>query len=284
MSRLRLGADREETPSPGNSVNLLSGWVLEEIEVRTLRRRFALGSVAVLVAVVGVWGFESFSLRDVRTDLAAERATTTALQGRIEALAPVRTYVDGVRGRAVDVQTAMRTDVSFGRTLLALQDATPAGLEIEDLAVSLLPTDQELANATAQSVAGTTAPPPDGSTPVVADEAEDPESDFTRGLSGAACPGPDPFDTTPSIGCVTISGSAEDRDAVSALVEALSRETAFVEPFITTTTTDAAETGDGTGATAGASVTFSGTVGLTPKVFSGRYDGLIATLGLQERS
>ena len=98
-------------------------------------------------------------------------------------------------------------------------------------------------------------------------------TDVTRGLAAAGCPGPDPFAVLEVIGCVTLSGTAADRGTVGRLVIALAAAKEFSEPFITTTTTDE-----------GASVTFSGSVALTPKVFSGRYDDRAALTGLSEEA
>ncbi|GAB2872183.1 PilN domain-containing protein [Nocardioides pacificus] len=74
------------------------------------------------------------------------------------------------------------------------------------------------------------------------------------------CPGPDPFNTLEVVGCVTLSGTAPDRADVGDFVIALGESRLFVEPFISTTTT-----GDAT------DVSFSGSVGLSPKVYSRRY-------------
>lgn len=77
------------------------------------------------------------------------------------------------------------------------------------------------------------------------------------------CPGPDPFNTRTVVGCVTLSGTAASRAEVGELVISLGKDKLFVEPFISTTTTaDAAE------------VSFSGSVGLSEKVFSRRYENL----------
>jgi hypothetical protein len=65
------------------------------------------------------------------------------------------------------------------------------------------------------------------------------------------------------IGCITLSGSAGTRADVGELVINLGNEELFVEPFVSTTTA-----GDGTG------VTFSGSVGLSDKVYSRRYADL----------
>ncbi len=74
------------------------------------------------------------------------------------------------------------------------------------------------------------------------------------------CPGPDPFKTQTIIGCVTLSGTAASRAEVGELVTNLGSMGLFVEPFISTTTA-----GDA------APVSFSGSVGLSEKVFSNRY-------------
>ncbi|WP_244928621.1 hypothetical protein [Nocardioides sp. W7] len=83
----------------------------------------------------------------------------------------------------------------------------------------------------------------------------------------SACPGPDPFNTLVVAGCVSIAGTADSRAGVGEFVVALSRDALFVEPFITTTTV-----ADST------QVAFSGSVGLSEKVFSGRYARLAADL------
>ncbi|CAI9409656.1 hypothetical protein [Nocardioides sp. T2.26MG-1] len=77
---------------------------------------------------------------------------------------------------------------------------------------------------------------------------------------GAACPGPDPFNTRVVVGCVQLSGTATSRAEVGELVIALGHSGLFVEPFISTTTTADSE-----------AVTFSGSVGLSEKAYSGRY-------------
>lgn len=74
------------------------------------------------------------------------------------------------------------------------------------------------------------------------------------------CPGPDPFNTRVVVGCVQLSGTAGSRAEVGDLVIALGHSGLFVEPFISTTTTGDADR-----------VTFSGSVGLSEKVYSGRY-------------
>lgn len=82
----------------------------------------------------------------------------------------------------------------------------------------------------------------------------------------STCPGPDPFNTRTVVGCIALSGTAASRAEVGELVTSLGRDGLFVEPFISTTTTaDAAE------------VSFSGSVGLSSKVYSERYADAPAT-------
>ncbi|WP_343909239.1 hypothetical protein [Nocardioides aquiterrae] len=76
----------------------------------------------------------------------------------------------------------------------------------------------------------------------------------------SACPGPDPFNTRVAVGCVQLAGTAGSRAEVGDMVVALGRSRLFVEPFISTTTTGDSD-----------QVAFSGSVGLSEKVYSGRY-------------
>jgi Tfp pilus assembly protein PilN len=89
-----------------------------------------------------------------------------------------------------------------------------------------------------------------------------PPTDAAAGAADtvSACPGPDPYNTRVVVGCLQVSGTAGSRAEVGDMVIALGHSPLFVEPFISTTTTGDAE-----------GVTFSGSVGLSEKVYSGRY-------------
>ena len=82
----------------------------------------------------------------------------------------------------------------------------------------------------------------------------------TAAATATTCPGPDPFNTRVVVGCVQLSGIAGSRAEVGDMVIALGHSGLFVEPFISTTTTGDTDR-----------VTFSGSVGLSEKVYSGRY-------------
>jgi len=244
---------------PVASVNLLSPWVFEDLRVHRLRRRFVYGAIALVVAIGLFWTDQRLSLHQAEQELRGEEAVTTGLSEQIDGLTPVRTYVEGVQHRAQTVHDATYADVAFSQVMEALRSATPNGAEITTISVDLAGGAGATGTTTTTPPATTTDPNAD---PNAAGGAEV-EKDPGRGLSGATCPGPDPFGTRVVVGCVTLEGTAADRETVGKLVIALGDSDLFVEPFVSTTTTSDS-----------ANVTFSGSVGLSPKVFSGRYDSL----------
>lgn len=241
--------DTRTTAAP--TVNLLSPWSFEALAARRLRRRFVAGAVLLVMLMSAGWAAQH--LRAVHADriLAIEEAERAALTSQTVELAPVRAFVMAVEKRKQTVTEAMRTEVRFSRVLAELSMATPADAELTNTAVTL------------------TTPPaaPVGQAPGSDDGATGTTPAPVAGSTASACPGPDPFGTRPVVGCLTLSGTAASRDAVGQLVVELGRSRIFVEPFISTTTT--AE---------GTRVTFSGTVGVSPRAFTGRYEQLDALL------
>jgi Tfp pilus assembly protein PilN len=231
---------RRDAAEPGavRGVNLLSPWVLRQLQVRRLRKRLVQALAALLVVAAGAWGFQQLQLAAARADLEGEVAAGDGLRLQISELTPVTSYVAEVRRRADAVRDAMSLQLDQGRTLAALRDAVPEGTRIDDLSF-VLPIG------------------PADDVPTLTEE----QLAATRGLS-TSCPGSDPFGTVPVVSCLTLTGTAPDRDGVAALVQTLARDPLFVEPFVDTTTTADGE------------VTFSGSVGLSPRAFTGRYDDL----------
>ncbi len=72
------------------------------------------------------------------------------------------------------------------------------------------------------------------------------------------CPKADPFATDITVGCLSFSASARDRQQVTAFLQALEADGYFVGPYITVTTTDEGVTGEET------VVDFTGTTGISP--------------------
>ena len=147
----------------------------------------------------------------------------------------MRTYVSDVTARATDVEDTMAQEVAMSRVLDALDDALPDGASYDDLAITLPP---------AGAVAG-------------ADATTQP-----------TCPGPDPFEVRPVVGCIAVTGTAQSRDDVSSLVQDLAASDLFVEPFVNTTTTSTSEDG------AAGTVQFVGSIGLGRQTLTDRYADL----------
>ncbi len=210
------------------AVNLLSESAFVRLAARRLRHRFVAGGVVMMLLVGGAWAFQHVRVDEAHKLVAVEQAETTRLTGQTQVLAPVRTFVSGVAVQQGTVQGAMANEVYVSEVLDGVRDATPLGAQLTTVAVTIAPTTGVDGAAVAGAV--------------------------------SACPGPDPFNTRIVVGCVTLSGTAGSRAEVGDMVIALGASPLFVEPFISTTTTDD-----------GQAVTFSGSVGLSEKVLSGRY-------------
>lgn len=252
------------------SVNLLSPWVLESLQVRRLRRRFAYAALALVVAAGLSTAFLRLELHQHRQELRGEESVARALSQQIAALAPVQTYLAEVGSQALAIQETMQGEVAFSRVLAGLERATPQGATITSISTEL-PVVDPLATAPAEAqtdAASEAAPEPFEGDP----DAEDGGAALLAavGTPSSTCPGPDPFGTRLIAGCVTLTGTAESRQAVSVLVTRLAASDLFVEPFVSTTTSSAEGGGE--------QVDFSGTVGLDATVFSGRYAALDAIL------
>lgn len=227
------------------SVNLLSQWSFEALATRRLRRRFAAGAVLMVLLLAAGWAVQHLRAGQAEQILTIEEAERTVLTTRAAELAPVRTFVNAVEKRQRTVTEAMRTEVRLSQLLAELAMATPADAELTNVAVTLTPPPA----VPAGQAAGAATP------------------DQPTSSAASACPGPDPFGTRLVVGCLTLSGTAAGRDAVGQLVVELGHSKFFVEPFISTTTT-----------TEGRRVTFTGTVGVSPRALTGRYDRLDSLL------
>jgi len=228
-------------PRPGlPSVNLLSQSEFDRMAVRRLRKRFVAGGVALVLLVGAGWFVQHMRVNDAQKLVAVEQAQTSRLSSQTQTLTTIKTFVTGVAAQKATVSTTMAREIYFSKVLAGLRAATPSGTSMQSISVTLAP-----------DAVGTTAPAAG--------------APATAGAS--VCPGPDPFQTETIIGCVTLSGTAVSRAQVGELVTNLGSMGLFVEPFVSTTTTGDTE----------ASVTFSGSVGLSEKVYSHRYAPASAT-------
>ena len=235
-TRAELKADKKNQLVPVlPSVNILSPWVFERMAISQLRQRFTLAGLVLVLLVVAGWAVQGLRIDQAEKVLAVEQAETSRLTAETNELAPVRTFVATVGQQQLSVQNNMAAEIYFSRVVEELQNATPFAANVESVSVALDPN--------AGSVAVGNAPAVGEALPVV-----------------SPCPGPDPFNTKLVIGCITLSGSAGSRADVGEFVINLGAEELFVEPFISTTTSGDAD-----------EVTFSGSVGLSDKVYSRRY-------------
>lgn len=220
-------------PRPGlPTVNLLSQSEFDRMAVRRLRKRFVAGGVALLILVGAGWFLQHQRVSDAEKLVAVEQAETNRLSAQTQTLVTIKTYVTGVAAQEQTVQTTMAREIYFSKVLEGIRTASPSGTSLQSIAVTLAPD------------AGAAAP----------------AAGAPAAAGASICPGPDPFKTQTIIGCVTLSGTAASRAEVGELVTNLGSMGLFVEPFISTTTA-----GDA------APVSFSGSVGLSEKVFSNRY-------------
>lgn len=103
---------------------------------------------------------------------------------------------------------------------------------------------------------------------------------------GTPCPGPDPFNAKPAIGCLTIDGAAPTVDDVSAYVKNLldlsadpAKPAWLVDPYATTATAGTDNTG-ATGVGAGSVVRFTLTVNFSPAALSLKYAKFLPGTGI----
>ena len=217
------------------TVNLLSQSEFDRMAARRLRHRFVAAGAVLLVLVGAATGVQHARTTEARKLVAVEQSETNRLVAQTQVLAPVRAFVNGVAVQQRTVEGAMADEVYVSEVLGGIRDATPPGAQLATLDITVTP---EATGATAATGATGTAAAGDAAT----------------------CPGPDPFNTRVVVGCVQLSGIAGSRAEVGDMVIALGHSGLFVEPFISTTTTGDTDR-----------VTFSGSVGLSEKVYSGRY-------------
>lgn len=257
-------APRSGTPATRlPSVNLLSPDTLVSLAVRQVRRRLVAAGLVGAVLIGGGWAVQSMRLSGAKDDLAAEQAQAGPLQQQLAALDPVAKFVSGLDARKQAASKAMAAEVLFSEALVDLNKRTPNGVKLSSISVTLTPSVvtsvappvSPLAKANGTAAKDTA---PKGTAATAADNPA-----TATAASAVSCARPDPFRPAAIIGCVTISGTAPSRDAVGKFVDNLKAGKIYADPFVTTTTVSGA---DGT-----KQIQFSGSVGLTGALVSGRY-------------
>ncbi len=215
------------------SVNLLSPWVFQEMRVRTLRQRFVAAAVVLLLVVAAAYGLLRMTLANAEADLRDDEAATGELQTQIAELSDVSTYVGNVALREAAVSETMAREVDVAQLMRSLDEALPDGAAFT--AVNTILTND-----------------PSAVDPAAATET-------------TPCPGADPFGSLETVGCIELSGVADNRADIGAILQALSETKVFENPFVTATT-KADDEGPGAGG-----VDFVGSVAVSEKALTDRY-------------
>jgi type IV pilus assembly protein PilM len=204
-SKLSRSPSKQHFPIGLPVVNLLSPRVFEAIAARRLRRRFIAAGVGLVLLTGGGWGVQH--LRSVQAEklLTVERAETSRLTAQTQELAPVSVFVAEVAKQKTVVKKTMATEALLSRMLDDLRLATPTGVRIETIGVTI--------------------------------DAPRPGGQLATAGPGDLCPAPNPFVQKVSVGCVTLTGTATSREAVGRLVTRLGAGDVFVAPYVTTTST-----------------------------------------------
>jgi Tfp pilus assembly protein PilN len=200
---------RRGTATEPAAVNLLSPWVLDELRVRRLRKRFLLGALALAVVVAGTWSYLRLDLSRDRQGLRDDEAVGAGLSQQIGDLADVKQYVANITVRAGDVEDTMSRQLGFADVMRSIEGALPPGASVDTVEVTV-PTDPQEIDPAAPPLA-------------------------------AACPGADPFGARPVVACLSLTGTAASRAEVSDLLQALAEVDVFVEPFVSATSTGDAD-------------------------------------------
>ncbi|HUR72968.1 MAG TPA: hypothetical protein VMZ00_01755 [Sporichthya sp.] len=290
--QLRGSLSRPSQPRSGQaslslpSVNLLPTSTLQALDVRRIRQRFVAAGLVGAVLVGGGWVLETQQLHSAQNRLAAEQALTPALNAQVAALAPIAQFYDLLQARKQTASAAMAAEVLFSGALADLAGRTPAGIDITAMSVTLTaatvaavappvsPLDQAGIDANGNDVTTSQNPATAGTAGTGA--ARGGAAGASTGTAGptpgavvaqpVTCARPDPFNPAPIIGCVTLTGTAQSRAQVGALVQSLRSADLYADPFVATTTISAADGSE--------VVAFQGSVGLTGAAVSGRYADL----------
>ncbi len=204
-------------------VNLLPSSVPEFFTLRRVRRAFIAITVLMVIAFGAVWYLQNSQIADAQARLDQAQADNAAVAARVSALAPIKEMYDQITAEQDIVATALAADPRASTVIARLVKAGgvaagASGVEFTSIAVEY------------------------------------------RGIpeSGAVlnpCQNPDPFSSDITIGCVTFSGTAANRDQISAMLTAMAGDPLFIGPFVNNSTV--------TETTGSSGVMFTGTTGVS---------------------
>ena len=210
-------------------VDLLPGEVRDSMAIARIRNWTLVALLVVGALAGGLWWVQGSTIQQAEDSLAAARQQNAVLQAKLTALGPVNAMYNEI--------TTLQDLVT--NTLAAQPQASTV---IDRLAQAGSSVSGDPIAITNVNVTYTGIPAP--------------------GSPLSSCPNPDPFGTSITIGCLTFSATASDRDQVSQLLRLLDEDPFFVGPYVTSTT--ATETAAGTnGNQTRSSVAFTGSAGVS---------------------
>jgi hypothetical protein len=209
-------------------VNLLPRSVAESMAMARIRKWAVVAVVVILVAAGGLWWLQGSTIDKAQSDLAAAKQQNTTLQAQVAALAPVKQMYDQIT-RLQDVVTT--TLAAQPQAAVVIDRLVQAGEQVDGPAIGMTNTDVTYNGIPKQ------------------------------GEPLSVCPNPDPFGEEITVGCLTFSATAQDRDQVSQLLRLLDEDPLFVGPYVTSTTATQVQTGGGNQAQS--IVAFSGSAGIS---------------------
>lgn len=209
------------------SVNLLPPEVLEILRLRILRERFLAAGLVVLVCLGALYVVQGAQLNTANARLTAEQDRGLVVARDKAELAPVAAFFTEVGQTQQLIMETMAKEVLFSDVGNRLTTAATDTVELSTVSMTAV---------TADFVDPTAVP--------------------------VICPGSDPFNEVPVVGCITVAGTADSREAVGRFVVNILADDRFLSPFVSTTVLDE-ETGN---------VAFTGTISLTGLVYARRYN------------
>ena len=210
-------------------VNLLPQGVRDSIAIARIRKWAIVAVALVLAAAGGLWWLQGSTIDKAQADLAAAQQRNSQLATQVAALAPVKQMYEQIT-RLQGVVTG--TLAAQPKAAIVIDRLAQAGGQVDGPPITMTTTD----------VTYNGIPQPG-----------DPLSQ---------CPNPDPFGEEITIGCLTFSATAENRDQVSQLLRLLDEDPLFVGPYVTSTTATEVQTG-ANGNKSKSVVAFSGSAGIS---------------------
>jgi Tfp pilus assembly protein PilN len=222
-------------PGWGISVDLTPREVVQARQTQVYQRLIGLGLLLVLILCAGVGLLQHSAQARAQGDYDAEQARTASLAAETQQYADVAAMQELTTRVQGDLATVMTSDVDVVHLMARINQAVPAGVEINSQAVVLTPPE-----------------------PVVAAPVDDPAAGTATDT--AAAPTAAPVTGPQVIGTLTVAGTAESIDDVTPFVASLTQLRGAVDVL------PASVARTDTGAT------YSITMNLTDVLYTGRYN------------